>query len=165
MAEFAPAIRAVLRHEGGYANDPLDAGGETNFGISRARYPKVDIKGLTQEQAVFLYQRDFWLPAFNLIKSQSVATKFFVLYVNMRPRSAVRVLQRAILACGIRIKHDGIVGPKTLKAVDDCNAPALLAALKSEAAGHYRLIAAQDPTQKKFLNAWLKRAYADEEDS
>lgn len=165
MATFETAVEAVLRHERGYVNDPLDAGGETNFGISKRRYPTVDIKGLTRDQAIFYYKRDFWLPGFSIIEDQAVATKFFVLYVNLRPRSAVRVLQRAILAAGIRVKHDGIFGPKTLMAVNDCNPKALLAAMKSEAAGHYRLIVAADPTQKKFLNGWLKRAYANEEES
>ncbi|MEG1325710.1 MAG: glycosyl hydrolase 108 family protein, partial [Janthinobacterium sp.] len=33
---IASVINAILRAEGGYVNDPLDAGGETNFGITVA---------------------------------------------------------------------------------------------------------------------------------
>ncbi|MDD2367359.1 MAG: glycosyl hydrolase 108 family protein [Desulfuromonadaceae bacterium] len=29
MAEFEPAYKAMVKHEGGYANDPHDHGGET----------------------------------------------------------------------------------------------------------------------------------------
>ncbi|KKK60142.1 hypothetical protein LCGC14_3027340, partial [marine sediment metagenome] len=52
MASFEKAIPIVLKHEGGYVHDKLDPGGETNFGISKRAYPMVDIKNLTQEQAV-----------------------------------------------------------------------------------------------------------------
>ena len=35
MADFNKAIDKVLVNEGGYVNDPNDAGGETKFGISK----------------------------------------------------------------------------------------------------------------------------------
>ena len=41
---FNEIIEVVLEHEGGYVNDPDDAGGETNFGIAKRWYPNVDIK-------------------------------------------------------------------------------------------------------------------------
>ncbi len=47
--------------EGGYVNDPHDAGGETNMGISKRSYPDVDIKHLTREDAEEIYYRDFWM--------------------------------------------------------------------------------------------------------
>ena len=50
-------IEKVLKHEGGYVNDPTDLGGETNFGITKRFYPDVDIKNLTKEQAVEIYKR------------------------------------------------------------------------------------------------------------
>ena len=57
---FDRAIDFVLRHEGGYVNDPRDPGGETNFGISRRAYPTLDIKNLTKEQATGIYRKDYW---------------------------------------------------------------------------------------------------------
>lgn len=71
---FDEALRFVLRHEGvvwsddgeilktGYVNDPQDPGGETNFGISKAAYPTLDIKNLTIEQATRVYRAiwDHW---------------------------------------------------------------------------------------------------------
>lgn len=35
MAQFEQAIQTILRNEGGYVNNPNDAGGETSFGISK----------------------------------------------------------------------------------------------------------------------------------
>ncbi|MGE3487928.1 MAG: glycosyl hydrolase 108 family protein [Nitrospira sp.] len=54
------AIAFVLKWEGGYVNDPHDPGGETNMGISKRSYPNLDIAGLTRDQAVAIYQRDYW---------------------------------------------------------------------------------------------------------
>ncbi|MDR3223970.1 MAG: hypothetical protein LBT03_00050 [Holosporales bacterium] len=49
---------------------------------------------------------------------------------------------------------------KTLNAVNSADEKALLAALKSEAAGHYRCIVSKNASQNKFINGWLKRAYS-----
>lgn len=40
MANFEQAHKIVMAHEGGYANDPDDNGGETYKGISRKNFPK-----------------------------------------------------------------------------------------------------------------------------
>ena len=57
---FDAAFDRLIWHEGGYANDPDDPGGETNWGISKRAYPNLVIKALTREQAREIYQRDFW---------------------------------------------------------------------------------------------------------
>ena len=50
----------VLKHEGGYVNDPKDPGGETKWGISKRAYPNLDIKNLSAEDATRIYSRDYW---------------------------------------------------------------------------------------------------------
>ena len=35
----------------------------------------------------------------------------------------------------------------------------LLAAIRSEAAGHYRLLIEQNPRLERFRNGWMNRAY------
>jgi hypothetical protein len=59
---FALACGFVLKHEGGYSNDPNDPGGETNFGISKRYHPNVDIKNLTERGAAEIYLKEYWLP-------------------------------------------------------------------------------------------------------
>ena len=60
MSKFDEIIEGVLKHEGGYVNDPTDLGGETNFGITKRFYPDVDIKNLTEEGAKEIYKKDYW---------------------------------------------------------------------------------------------------------
>lgn len=158
---FEHAVSFVLAHEGGYSNDIDDDGGETKFGISKRIYPDLDINTLTVEQAKAIYKRDFWEPQlYKDIKDVNLATKVFDLAVNMGSIWAHRLVQRALRATGQDILEDGILGPMTLTAINKADLTDLLAALKSEAAGYYRTLAATQPRQAKFLKGWLKRAYA-----
>jgi uncharacterized protein YgiM (DUF1202 family) len=59
-SDWQKAITFVLRWEGGLADNPNDPGGLTNFGISQRSYHDLDIRNLTKEQAVAIYERDYW---------------------------------------------------------------------------------------------------------
>lgn len=50
------------REDGGYTNNPVDPGGETKYGISKRAHPNEDIKNLTPERALVLYQNEYWTP-------------------------------------------------------------------------------------------------------
>lgn len=60
MNSFDKAFTFVVGEEGGYVNNPVDPGGETNFGISKKAYPDVDIASLTLDAAKAIYLRDYW---------------------------------------------------------------------------------------------------------
>jgi lysozyme family protein len=60
VSYFDDAFALVIGVEGGYVNNPEDPGGETKFGISKRRYPTIDIKNLTIDQAKVIYRRDYW---------------------------------------------------------------------------------------------------------
>lgn len=80
---FDTAFDIVIGAEGGYSNDPLDPGGETNFGISKRAYPSLDIKGLTLEQVKAIYFKDYWVPAgCGYIAEDPMATLVFDCAVN-----------------------------------------------------------------------------------
>ena len=61
--EFEEAVKFVLSWEGGYVNDPIDPGGETNFGISKRAHPDEDIENMTLERAKEIYHDEYWEPA------------------------------------------------------------------------------------------------------
>ena len=157
---FEKAITVVLKHEGGYVNDPNDLGGETKYGISKRSYPHLDIKTLTVEQAIEIYRRDWWDKyRYGDIKDQDVATKVFDLSVNMGPATAHRLLQEALVFLGYPVEIDGIIGPQTIAAANKADPRRLLQVLRWLSAHHYYRIAAQRPQSQAFLIGWLKRAY------
>ncbi len=153
----------MLANEGGYENQAADPGGETRFGISHRDYPNLDLRTLTREAAIAIYFRDFWSRAPFGELTPPLAEKLFDLSVNIGPAHGARCLQRALRACGHRVAEDGVLGAATLAAARAADAASLLAALRSEAAGYYRMTAAQpragDLGARDFLEGWLNRAY------
>lgn len=166
--KFERAVDYVIKNEGGYVFDQNDYGGATKYGISQKAFPALNIRELSLEDAIEIYHKDFWLKGkFEQIPDENIAIKVFDFTVNLGQRAATIILQRALRSVGINVQEDGLFGSVTLSATISCCTPEcaenrakmLLAALKSEAAGYYRLIAAKNPSQKKFLNGWLNRAY------
>jgi len=159
---FIQALGRVLQNEGGLSDTAGDEGGETKYGISRRQYPSLNIAALTLPDAAAIYYRDWWIK-FNFgALAGTIGAKAFDLSVNMGPRSAIICLQRAMRACGHQILDDGDLGPVTIIAARVIDATALLAAFRSEAAGHYRLLTGSDDAgdpNHRFLTGWLNRAY------
>jgi lysozyme family protein len=159
--KFLKAFDYLLKHEGGYSNDLQDAGGETKYGISKRSYPHLDIKNLTRDQACQIYFIDFWLKCkCESINDGNIAAKLFDLAVHAGIPQAVKLIQRALRAAGYPVIEDGLIGSVTLSAINKADPTDLLAALKSEAAGYYRLIAGTNTSQQKFIEGWLNRAYS-----
>ena len=158
--KFELAFKEALYWEGGYVNHPNDPGGQTKWGISQKSYPNLDIKNLTIEQAKQIYYCDFWQKVpFEKIISDEISTKLFSICVNMGNLAGVRCVQRALRAVGNAVKDDGILGNITLNAINSAKSDVLLAALKSEAAGYYRVLNARNPKFGVFIEGWLNRAY------
>ena len=155
LTTFNKIIEVVLKHEGGYVNDPNDLGGETNFGITKRFYPDVDIKNLTKEQAKQIYHTDYWRRA----KCDEVPPKlrhiYFDMVVNFGKSGAVKVLQKAANAKNKnKIDVDGGIGPATLKAIQN---------LELERVRAYRVLrfanlVIKKPEQERFWFGWYRRA-------
>ena len=158
--EFLAAVERVLADEGGYSSNPADPGGATKFGISARSNPGVNIAALTRDAAIEIYWREWWLRFGFAQLPAAVASKTFDLAVNVGSVHAIQCLQRALRACGFPVTEDGVIGPATTLAARRADAAALTAAMRSEAAGHYRLVAANQKRGADFLKGWLNRAYA-----
>ena len=179
MAKFEDAIDYVLDNEGGYAEHPSDPGGPTFWGIS-LRYLKGkgekgdidgdgdidadDVRALTKAEAIEFYRKDFWDKLkLEKLKAQAVACRVFDMAVNMGPRGAVKIAQRAYNGLtegneGERLKLDGKLGPKTRKALDSIDPVEMMAALRKYHADFYRDLVKRNPKLKVFLIGWLRRA-------
>jgi lysozyme family protein len=163
-----PAIDAIIRytiqhHEGGYVRNPADPGGETKFGISKRSYPKLNIAALTLEQAVGVYYQDWWLKKLSFLPqlpSENIAAKIFDIGINVGERQVVRLCQRALKACGIRVSDDGIAGQMTITALCNVEEDAFLENFRQECADFYQKLAQTRPSLQRFLKGWLNRAYA-----
>lgn len=174
--KFEDTIEYVLQFEGSeYTNDPADHGGETKFGVSKRAHPNVDIKNLTKEQAIQIYRKDYWEPnkdiftAFtSAVECYSIIARFFDCIVNIGRKNTIIVIQRAFNALPINedliLKEDGILGEITKKQIEWTRERAYFSefetAFSCERAAYYRVLAAKDPSQEKFLKGWLRRAHA-----
>ena len=158
--EFLTAVQRVLADEGGDSSNPADPGGVTRFGISARSHPGLDIATLTRDAAVKIYWREWWLRFGFAQLPAAIAAKTFDLAVNIGAANAIECLQRALRACGLPVTEDGVLGPATAAAAAHADPAALMAALRSELAAHYRLVAANQKCGANFLKGWLTRAYA-----
>ena len=158
--EFLSAVERVLGDEGGYSASPADPGGATKFGISARSYPDLDIATLTRDQAVNIYWREWWLRFGFAQLPDAIGAKTFDLAVNIGAAHAIECLRRALRACGSPVTEVGTLGPATILAARRANPIALMSALRSEAAGYYRLVAAHQENGAQFIKGWLNRAYA-----
>ena len=151
---FDEIIEEVLKHEGGYVNDPDDAGGETTYGIAKKFNPDVDIKNLTKDGAKEIYYNKYWIPS----KADKVPDKlkhiYFDMVVNFGKRGAVKVLQQAAVAKGHNIEVDGGIGPNTLNAIKNVEVDRVRAyrVLK------FAKIVLNKESQEKFWLGWFRRA-------
>jgi lysozyme family protein len=152
MSDFKIAVQKTLVNEGGYTNDPVDPGGATNFGITQADMPGVDMQTITQEQAIDYYKQHYVKALYAQINSQDVADKLFDMGVLFGVGTAVRILQLSV-----EITVDGAFGPNTLAAVNQADVTSLLQTYKANLVTHAFNIATANPPLRKFVAGWGKR--------
>lgn len=170
-------INSVIGKEGGYVNNPADRGGPTNWGITekvaRAHGYKGDMRNLTREQAVEIFEADYWYgPRFDLIAqvSESIAAELMDTGVNMGPATPSKWLQRWLNAFNLQgtlypdMIVDGQIGPRTVSALSSylkkrgsAGEAVLLKALNCSQGVRYLEIAEANKTQETFLYGWFNR--------
>ena len=151
---FNKFIPIILRHEGGYVNDPDDYGQETKYGITKRHYPDLDIKNLTVEEAKVLYYNDFYLPLkLHFIKNDLLALHIFDMAINAGKHTAISLLQELLLDCPI----DGELGPMTAQLVLGAeNSVNLTEAYKAKRIERYYIVSLLR-NNAKFLKGWIRR--------
>jgi lysozyme family protein len=179
---FNLGIAFVLKHEGGFVDDPDDPGGATNLGISLRWLRAVgedlgdidgdgdvdvdDIRALTPDKARALYFEKFWMePGVDQLPGP-VAVAAFDFAVNAGPRQAVKCLQEAHNAlCSPALACDGALGPKTTRAVEAfCYRPhgaeRLVDKYLFRRIGFYQDLVGKKPQFLKYLRGWNNRVLA-----
>ncbi len=170
MANFNLFISTILKHEGGFVDDPLDRGGATNKGITMKTFQDTaqsilgiaptleNLKNLTDAQAGEIYKARYWDKIKgDDIELQDLANIMFDFAVNSGPGRAAKYLQSILQDMGENISVDGAIGPNTLNALSRVDSVEVYRQYKQRRIEFYHKIVENNPSQERFLKGWLNR--------
>jgi len=161
MADFLPAYEAMIRNEGGYVlhDVPGDRGGQTYAGIARnmnPRWPGWALIDRGQDVPAQLV-REFYKTSYwdsiqgDRITSQVIAQTIFDFHVN------AGAVARKLAQLVVGATPDGIIGDKTLAALNAYDEDRFVMAYALAKIARYRDIVSRDRSQLKFLLGWINR--------
>ena len=142
--------------EGGVSNHPNDKGGLTKWGVTQATYQSVfgktkTVVDMTEKEWDYIFRKLFWdVWQADKINDQSIAN-LLVDWVWGSGTTGIKLAQGVL-----GVVQDGIVGPKTLAAVNGQDASTLFAKLWKRRKEHFEACA-RKPGQSVFLRGWLSR--------
>ena len=149
---FLKCIQVLLSLEGGYSNKKPDAGGETNFGLSKRQYPDINMKTLTRDRAIEIYYSDYWIPMnIERLMDDELVLLLFCFGVNAGIRTAIRVLQKLI-----GVDEDGFIGSETARAIKEFNGNITEDFTKRQKLFYITLVQ-KKPKEAINLPGWLNR--------
>lgn len=146
-SEFNAFFEFLKEWEGTtYEDDSDDPGGATKYGIDQRSHPEVNIKELTEAGAKAIYWHE-WTNE-NVGKfPEPLRQVYFNYCVNTGQSRAAKLIQQAL---GVVV--DGIIGPKTMTAVQKADPMNLALATIAKGDAFYRAL-----NRPKFLQGWLNR--------
>lgn len=172
--KFKRVSKTVLRNEGGFVDDPDDAGGATNMGIAWPtwqQYAKLDLgveptlenlKNLTERQAEIIYRKRYWEPkGFCGIDDPRVA--LMVYDWTITSGKAVREVQEVLSSkFGKNVVADNAMGSATVAAINSVEEQdELVSEIAKSRKDYYRSLAfnrdGSRNSNEKFLKGWLNR--------
>lgn len=164
MADIKLLNPIVRKWEGSFVNDPLDSGGATNMGITIATWKAVgydktgdgvidiaDMKLLTPDDFNLVLRKywDRWKA--DKIENQSVAN-ILVDWVWGSGKWGIVIPQRVL-----GVTQDGVVGDKTIDAVNAQNQKDFFDKIYAERVTFLNNIVKRNITQRRFIKGWLNR--------
>lgn len=164
MAKVEKLVPFLKRWEGGFVHDSDDLGGATNMGVTmntyiaycrRKGYPVPTVtrlKNLSEEQWTDIVKTMYW-DRFkgDKIESQSVAN-ICVDWLWLSGTVAIKKVQELV-----GTKADGIVGDKTIAAINSRSALPLFGMIKEVRAMYIDEICRKRPANEKFRKGWMNR--------
>lgn len=150
----------ILRWEGGFVDDPLDRGGATNKGITIGTFRQFygpqatveELKQLTDKQWLHIFKSGYWDRwKGDQILHQSLAN-ILVDWVWASGVHGIKIPQKILL-----VAPDGLVGPQTIQALNECNPQQLFFQLRQARLNFVEEIVRKTPSQKRFINGWRNR--------
>lgn len=168
MAQLDPIAKFILSYEGGFVNDPKDRGGATNMGVTIATwraqgYDKngdgvidvKDLKLLSVQDVMKIMRNNYW----NRWKADSIQDQnlanFLLDWVWSSGKNGIVIPQQMLC-----VTADGIVGPKTIKALNSVPPKTFFEKLRKRRLQFIDNIIKHKPSQKRFEAGWYRRINA-----
>lgn len=164
MADVNKLKPFILKWEGGFVNDPDDLGGATNKGVTFGTYKQYrknkgmseptieDLKNITDAEWTEIFKTMYWDRwQADRINNQSVAN----ILVDWVWASGVYGIKRPQKLLGVTV--DGIVGEKTLSALNEKDPMEIYFAIKNDRIRYIDEICKARPANEKFRKGWLNR--------
>jgi lysozyme family protein len=160
-------IAHVIKREGGYVNDPSDAGGPTKYGITLATLHAYrnravsaeDVQMLSEEEAAQIYRTRYFPAGFEKIKDAGLLELLFDYGVLSGTGASVKALQTVLKRSKLYDGEiDGGFGPKSAEALGKVNNwAALFYAVKCERYELFMRYIGASPSQSKYAAGWSNR--------
>lgn len=164
MADVKKLSPIIAKWEGGYVNDKTDRGGATNMGITIATWKQlgydkngdgkidiIDMKLLTPSDFHPVLKQYWNRWQGDNIVNQSIAN-ILVDWVWGSGKWGIVKVQELL-----DLEADGVVGPKTLKAINDTDQKLLFEKIFAARKKFLNNIVKNNPSQKKFIDGWMNR--------
>lgn len=166
MAKVEGIVPIIFGWEGNWANDPTDMGGPTMMGVTLGTWKQCghdedgdgdidinDLKLITKKDVVDCILKPHYWDRWKAdqIKSQSIAN-ILVDWVWGSGKWGIMIPQRML-----KLSDDGIVGSKTLLAVNAANQTVFFDQIKNARLNFIDGIIARQPDQRKFEKGWKNR--------
>lgn len=164
MADAKKLMPFILEREGGFSDNPKDRGGATNKGVTLATFRQyygqtatvAQLRAMTDDQWAHIFKSGYW-DKFrgDEIESQAVADMCVDWAWHSGTATAARQVQRVL-----GVAADGVVGPKTVAAINAADPAELFGRLKRARLAFVEGIVRRDPSQRVFLRGWKNRINA-----
>jgi lysozyme family protein len=160
---FESAISEVLLAEGGYVDHPDDRGGPTNYGITQKTLSdflgreatKEEVRSMTIDTVRQIYKSNYWdRLKLSFVIDSRLSNVIFDQAVNRGTRRVAEQIQKIV-----GVKQDGIIGPLTLKAINNMDSKKMLLNFIKQSQDAYVSIVTHNPSQLVFLSGWIKRTH------
>lgn len=165
MAKVELLAPTIFKWEGGFVDDPLDRGGATNKGVTLSTWKQCgydkdgdddidvdDLKKLTLSDATIVLKKYYWDRwRADQINNQSVAN-ILVDWVWGSGVHGIKIPQRIL-----GVESDGVVGPKTIQALNSLDQSELFKKIWLARKDFLNGIVQRNPSQQRFIKGWLNR--------
>jgi len=157
MANFDDVKKYILEAEGEKTSLLVgDYGGLSKFGISSRAFPSVDIKNLTWDEACKIYSDNFFYKyRLDLIADFVISAQVMLLFINMNPDHAARIVQLSLNDLGCNVNCDGILGSMSISEINKY--PGVRERITVNSIKYYLALVDSDTSQLTNLRSWIRR--------